>query len=483
MTAVTAGTTASFTLAFPASITFTVEPAEIVLLHVTRGGRAVFASPIYQSSTFGPFAYGDVVSITAQRGAAEYDLIRTTASNAFTSSAPFARLRTIPELAFLDADTRSYRQIWQIPATGYCQVRAGYETDNTSAGSITNVAFAAGRAMDDNPLDAAGAAATWTAITGPALSAASATLSSDGRLGYGVSSFVTLDVPAAADGSGGGFVYVGTQTNSASKRWHTSLPSIEYETYVSTQVPSLKYRSFANASGDNVSANQNAFVNAAVGGSAFLRGYHAAAWIDVISLTGSIMSFTMCGDSTFAGYNTTGQMSYAPGTVVAGLLNSAGIQCVMNNIGSVGAGARYYNQRLRDAIANDSSFRPDFVVIQPFTSNDGFTAAAITAGIGRAIETAQLCAARGIRVFLSTVTAAAGDDAAKIAARNAGNAQVKASPYPVIDIDSILTNPATGLMYTSLSTDGGTHYTKAADDLVAGLYKRVIGNVFGVANG
>lgn len=395
---------------------------------------------------------------------------------------PFAAIRVIAELAYQDFDQRSFRQIFQVPLTGPMWVRAVYHTDNTSTGSITSTAFAGGRSItDDNPLDASGASPTWGVVGPTTLSAASASLSTDGNFGIGKSDWVLVNVPPAIDGGGGGYIYVGTRSTATSRRCQVSAASANYESVVNGLLPGAKYRSFCNASGDNVTTAQNSLVNAAVGGNSFLNNYHACAGIEIRALPGALVFSANAGDSLEAGYGTNinvNPMGYAPIIIAAHNLSAAGRPAVGWNMGSAGKGAAYFNRRVRDALL-DTSWRPSHLFLAGWSVNDTITDSTILTGIATALETAQLAKAAGVRqVFLETVTGVNTDGASTVAARLRGNAylrdQAAAARIPIVDRERLLTDSATNLIRSAYVAADNLHYSMAGNNVVAAEQARLI---------
>jgi hypothetical protein len=77
MPTVSARATATVTLTYDAIINLSVDPNESVVITVLRAGVQVFGHRTSRSQSVGPFLGGDVVYITAQKGAADYTLIQS----------------------------------------------------------------------------------------------------------------------------------------------------------------------------------------------------------------------------------------------------------------------------------------------------------------------------------------------------------------------------------------------------------------------
>ena len=184
-----------------------------------------------------------------------------------TRYSAYATVRYVSLPSFSAFDGRSFRQIFQVPYRGACLVRAVYETSDVSGGTITETAFAAGRAIaNDNPIDADGVASVWGLSGATTITAASASYSSNGVYGQGKSAWVPLNIPAPIDSGAGGYVYVGTIASSAPRFCivgNASRPTSDWELTVNSILPAMKYRSMYNGGADNVTTNQNAFVSVA----------------------------------------------------------------------------------------------------------------------------------------------------------------------------------------------------------------------------
>ena len=71
---VAAGTTASYTFTSRQTIGFTTDPGEALTYQVLRAGATIASGRATSDSSIGPFLTGDVLSVTAQRGAVDYNI-------------------------------------------------------------------------------------------------------------------------------------------------------------------------------------------------------------------------------------------------------------------------------------------------------------------------------------------------------------------------------------------------------------------------
>jgi len=74
MPTVAAGSTASHTFTAPATVVITFDPNEEAVVAVSRGGRPLFGQRMATSRSVGPFQTGDVLTLTASRGAVDYEV-------------------------------------------------------------------------------------------------------------------------------------------------------------------------------------------------------------------------------------------------------------------------------------------------------------------------------------------------------------------------------------------------------------------------
>lgn len=72
MPTISAGSAGSYTFTGTQTITITCDPAEVALWEVSRAGRVVASSRAGNDQVIGPFQAGDVLTITAARGAIDY---------------------------------------------------------------------------------------------------------------------------------------------------------------------------------------------------------------------------------------------------------------------------------------------------------------------------------------------------------------------------------------------------------------------------
>ena len=72
---VAAGTTASYTFTSRQTIGFTTDPGESLTYQVLRAGATIASGRATSDSSIGPFLTGDVLSVTAQRGAVDYTIV------------------------------------------------------------------------------------------------------------------------------------------------------------------------------------------------------------------------------------------------------------------------------------------------------------------------------------------------------------------------------------------------------------------------
>jgi lysophospholipase L1-like esterase len=375
------------------------------------------------------------------------------------------RYVSLPGLA--DFDGRSFRQIFQVPYRGACLVRATYETDDVTGGTITATAFAAGRRLlDDNPVNALGAAATWTVTSATTVSAASAAYATDGVYGSGKSGWALLDIPSPADTGAGGYVYVGTIAAAAPRRCivgNASRPTSDWESTTNGMLTSMKYRAFYNGGSDNVTVNQNAFVN--VSGPAY---FNPCVALDVIPISQCVYG-AFYGDSTTQGFGTGAPaiepQSYAWGHVFCKQMRDLGSPLVMANYGMEGKTQTFYLQRLVIQLA-DADFTPAFVVVMPFSTNAGFTAPVVNAGIALAMTAAATGRRKGIRVIFATVPPNNSTDATTDGVRKAGNATIRNSGEPVLDISTLVSDGAAVERIRAGLTPDGTHFNVTGNDLI-----------------
>ena len=87
---VAAGTTASYTFTSRQTIGFTTDPGEALTYQVLRAGATIAAGRGTSDASIGPFLTGDVLSVTAQRGAVDYTIVEAPSSGgAFSAPGTF----------------------------------------------------------------------------------------------------------------------------------------------------------------------------------------------------------------------------------------------------------------------------------------------------------------------------------------------------------------------------------------------------------
>lgn len=72
MPTVSAGTTATYTFPLTQTVTISPDSNESAAVTVTRGGVIIFSGAITSGQSIGPYIAGDVLTVTAQRGAVDY---------------------------------------------------------------------------------------------------------------------------------------------------------------------------------------------------------------------------------------------------------------------------------------------------------------------------------------------------------------------------------------------------------------------------
>lgn len=364
--------------------------------------------------------------------------------------APSIAIRYINNVGFSNFDTSSFRQIFQVPVTGLVAVQAQYETDATATPpSISTTAFAAGRAIGDtNPIDASGSPAVWKTVTNTAVGVSSAAFATDANHGIGKTAWVYLNIPAPTDGGLGGYVYVGTKLASGTAKGLTgngSRPTTDWANSINALLPGMKYRSFYSA-GDYVTTNQNAQPTTS---EAYLN---PVTQINIIPIKKCVWGVNI-GDSTSQGLGTLAggePYNYNWAHIGAHKRLEAGVAITVTNSAYEGKPSAYIlgtpggtSGRLA-LLLQDADFYPSFVVIQPFSVNDGtFTQATVDAALLMAIQLAQACRKRGILPIFRTVLPAGTTTEAQDNIRKAGNAAILATGQLVFDIDAVMSDRAT----------------------------------------
>lgn len=379
-----------------------------------------------------------------------------------------SRLLNAPALGVFD--TTSFRWIEAVPFTGKKFVRVRYENDTTSAwaGTMTT-AVAGGRAFaDHNPVNAAGTNPTWVVSSGLSVPAGDASVATNGKYGVAWTPWMLVDFPAATDGGIGSYLYIGMKLSSGTGRGlvrNASQPFDEWETILSAGSTRQKSRRLYQTGADFVTSNQNTMTAPVTGssGSFFSPSFH----FEILDASDSL-SVLNVGDSTRGGQTTTGfswnfMNQWADSRTVAG----SPVSCL--NLGFAGKSGEYYMGFL-EKMLTDGSAVPDWLVLQPFTANSG-SEAAIQADIQRAILLAEQFEAKGVVVTFTTVGPATnwfGASQANEAVRLYGNAMIRASSRPYIDLDAVVTNGATPIAAIKAEyTSDGNHYNNTANAAIA----------------
>lgn len=397
-----------------------------------------------------------------------------------SAGAAVMQIRYVNWPSYNTFDTSSFRQIWQVPFQGPCLVRAVYETDATSVSTVSNCAFAAGRNYsDDDPVDASGSPATWQLQTAIALTAASASFSTDGVYGFGKSGWVFLNIPAPTDGGLGGYVYTTTKLASGTGRGivgNAARPTNDWESAISGLLPSMKYRALYK-SGDFATTSQNG-MGAAV--PTKNSQFNPVAYLELIPMTRSI-AVAGFGDSTTQGLGTgtpaVQPYNYNPGHVAAYLMQSQrGKPVHFANFASEGKTSTFYLKRLETLLADDD-FRPTFVFIQPISRNDNggvYSAASINSAISSAIQLAASCRKKNIIPIFRTALPDSTTNSTTDAYRKTGNDMIRASGVLCLDMDSMFSDGATPARIVSSHTYDGTHLNKTANDIAGAALASIL---------
>jgi hypothetical protein len=196
MPTISAGSSSTFTLAFNATVNLVVDQGESVSIVVLRRGVQVFGQRVSVSQSFGPFLSGDVVQITAQKGAANYTLLQSpnfkgvlkgkssvATRQAFpmtfaASGAAFTFMVEVEAPAEFDAVRLGFfnPDAAGVKAIGLCKIApAAVLGDGGTGLTWTSVTFdnASGAAAGDQPTRVAGSVTTYNI---PAATGAAATL-------------------------------------------------------------------------------------------------------------------------------------------------------------------------------------------------------------------------------------------------------------------------------------------------------------------
>lgn len=380
------------------------------------------------------------------------------------------RLMNAPALATFD--TTSFRWIEAVPFTGKKFVRVKYENDTTSAwaGTMTT-AVAGGRAFaDDNPVNASGANPTWTVTSGLAVPAADASVATNGKYGTAWTPWMLVDLPPATDGGYGSYLYIGMKLSTGTGRGlvrNGTQKFEEWETVLSAGSTRQKSRRCWKTGADYVTSNQNGMTGATTGaGGAF---FSPALQFEVMDVDNGLVVYN-AGDSTRGGQGTTAfnwnwMNQWADSRV------SSSMPVSVANMGFAGKAGAYYMGFLSQMLT-DGSPLPDWLIIQPFTANSA-SEAAIQTDLQTAFSLAEQFEAKGVVVTFSTVGPAVnwfGASQANEAVRLYGNAMIRNSSRPYIDLDAVVTDGASPIAAIKAAyTPDGNHYNNAANAEIAQL--------------
>lgn len=379
------------------------------------------------------------------------------------------RLFNTPALGVFD--TTSFRTIRWVPMVGRALVRARYENDTTSAWAGTmNTAMAGGRAFaDNNPVNAAGAGAAWAVHTGLAVPAGDASLAANGKWGVAYTPYMLVDLPAAIDQTEGSYLYVGMSLSAGTGRGlvrNSGQPFEQWETVLGTSIRQ-RARALYQTGADYVTTNQNG-MNAPVTGSggAF---YCPAIQIEIVNATNALTILNV-GDSTRGGQGSTA-FSWNFMSQWADSRSSLGHQVSCANLGFAGKAGAFYMGFLEQMLTDGSAI-PNVVALQPFSANSG-SESAIQADLARAFALAEAYEAKGSTVSFTTVSPAVnwfGASSANEAVRLYGNAMIRASGRPVIDVDSVVSNGASPIAAIKPGyTPDGNHFNDACNTDIANI--------------
>ena len=378
------------------------------------------------------------------------------------------RLLNAPSLAAFD--TTSFRWIEAVPFTGRKFVRVKYENDTTSAWAGTMAtAVAGGRAFaDDNPVNAAGANPTWSVTSGLAVPAADASVSTNGKYGTAWTPWMLVDFPPAIDGGYGSYLYIGMKLSTGTGRGlvrNASQKFEEWETVLSAGSTRQKSRRCWKTGADYVTTNQNGMTGATTGaGGGF---YSPALQFEIMDVSKGLTVLNV-GDSTRGGQSTTA-FSWNWMNQWADSRTSANLPISCCNMGFAGKAGAYYMGYLQQMLT-DGSGLPDWLVLQPFTANTA-SEAGIQTDLQTAFAIAEAFEAKGTVVTFSTVGPAVnwfGASQANEAVRLYGNAMIRNSSRPYIDLDAVVTDGATPIAAVKAAyTPDGNHYNDAANAAIA----------------
>lgn len=394
---------------------------------------------------------------------------------------PFVRIRNAQVSDLSVYDERTFRQVWQTPFVGMCNVRANFDTRDTAAGVWSSIAIAAGRNISEiNPLDGAGVAATPEVFSNTAYTAADSGWATNGQVGRGQTGWSQQNIPAPTDGVGGGYVYTSVYNTVAAGRFamvgNAARPSNDWQTYINPVLPFLKYRAtYGGGSVDNVTTNHGSYtVNTDN------SQFNVISDIDVIPAASAIFGVAI-GDSKIQclGTGTPAEQwnNYSFPLVACNMFNAAGFRMCVANYGFEGRVAAYYLKRWELLLA-DADFAPDFILVQPISINGGgYDAATINAAIKESLRLAAISRSRGTTVIFSGAAPDGGSSEAQDNLRKACNAALAQSGYAYFDAELGLTNYASPARLNAAYTYDGTHYNRAAiDQILAPRLFNTIGN-------
>lgn len=426
-----------------------------------------------------------VNSSVSGNGASSSSVVNTNTGRYSTRQAPFVRIRNAQVSDLSVYDERTFRQIWQTPFIGMCNVRANFDTRDLATGVWSSIAIAAGRDISEiNPLDAAGTAATSELFSDTPYTAADSGWATNGQVGRGQTGWSQQNIPAPVDGIGGGFVYTSVYNTNSAGRFamvgNGARPSNDWQTYINPVLQRLKYRAaYGAGSVDNVTTNHGSF-SISVDNSQF----NVISDIDIIPSASAIFGVAI-GDSKIQclGTGTPAEQwnNYSFPMVACDLFNRAGIRMCVANYGFEGRTSIYYLKRWEMLLA-DPDFAPDFILVQPISINGGgYSSATINAAIKETLRLAAISRSRGTVVIFSGASPDGGSTLSQDNLRKACNAALAQSGYAYFDAELGLTDGASPARLNAAYTYDGTHYNRTAiDQLLAPRLYNTIGNALGL---
>lgn len=386
----------------------------------------------------------------------------------------YARIRA-PNVSDLSSyDGRSFRQIWQVPFVGFCNVRAGFDTRDTSTGSWSAIAISSGRDIDEiNPKNADGTDASWDVFTNVAYTAANASWATNGQVGGGVTGWSLQNIPAPIDGIGGGFVYGGViNSNTAgrhSMNGNVNRPSSDWQRYINPILRHMKYRSTYNSGPDNVTTNQAAYAV-----TDDFSYYQPLAFIDVIPSVGC-KTGVFFGDSKSQAMGTgtpsVQPHNYAFPLIACNMFNEAGIKMCVANYAFEGREPTYYLKRWELLLA-DLSWAPDFIAVQPTSINPsgGYTKANMDPGVKETLRLAALSIARGSKVIIIGSAPDGGSNLTQDNLRKLYNAAFADTDLFYFDLDPLCSDGGSPARLIPSYTYDNTHFNKVFEDIAAAKF-------------